>query len=80
MANKHMQFLKIIERAHVLLTEITRMGTSGKTIIQHHTQDADAGAGNREPFHHHEGLSCSFIGTRPLFLGLPLSTPPAHAR
>ena len=75
-----MQFLKIIKRAHVLLTEITRMGTSGKTIIQRHTQDADMGKGNREPFHHHEDLSCPFKGTRPLVLALRLPTPPAPAR
>lgn len=71
-----MQFLKIIKRAHVLLTEITRMGTSGKTIIQRHTQDADMRAGSRETLHHHEDLSCPFIGTRLLFLALPLPKPP----
>lgn len=51
-----MQFLKIKKRAHVLLTEIIRMGTSGKTITQRHTQDADMRAGSREALHHHEDL------------------------
>lgn len=74
-----MQLLKIIKRAHVLLTEITRMGTSGKTIIQSHTQDADMGKGNSEPFHHHEDLSCPFKDTQPL-LALPLPTLPAPTR
>jgi len=66
-----MQLLKIIKRAHVLLTEITRMGTSGKTIIQCHTQDADMGKGSREPFHHHEARSCPFKDT-----ASPCSTSP----
>ena len=41
------------------------MGTSGKTVIQCPTQDADIGAVKTEPFHHHKDLSCPFIGMPP---------------